>query len=159
LVFQSQSRILPNRAKFQPSRAKKIKGINFAFLVRIEPFQWVTLTPRALFCLLALCRIKIIAAMCNVEAAHLRRHELLGRVWRAASGKTADVFAQSALGHAFACGDLGDRHALVHEADEPNLALGLRSARSASRRNRAIAVGVAAASTAKRRPLLGGRNK
>jgi len=44
-----------------------------------------------------------------------------------------------APGHAFARRDLGDRHSAVQEAEDPQLALGLLSARRASRRKRPIA--------------------
>jgi hypothetical protein len=40
------SQILASSSKARP---KKIKGINFVFLVRIEPYQDVTPTPRAFF--------------------------------------------------------------------------------------------------------------
>ena len=64
LVFPSQTQIFPNLAKSDQARPKKIKGINFVFLVRIEPFQWVAPTPEALFSFLAASGgIKVITAM------------------------------------------------------------------------------------------------
>jgi hypothetical protein len=39
----------PNPAKADQRESKENPGINFDFLVRIEPFQWVTPTPRPFF--------------------------------------------------------------------------------------------------------------
>ena len=67
-----------------------------------------------------------------VEAAHLQRQKLGGRLGRAASEKRADISAHAALAHAVPRRNIGDRHAAVQEADDPHLALGLPSARRAS---------------------------
>jgi hypothetical protein len=48
-VLQSSIQVFPNLGQIQPSRAKIIKGKSFDFLRRIEPFQGVAATPRAIF--------------------------------------------------------------------------------------------------------------
>jgi hypothetical protein len=53
---KANPQILPNLAKSSQARAKKIRGINFVFLGRIELFQGVALTPKVLFSFLAFCR-------------------------------------------------------------------------------------------------------
>jgi hypothetical protein len=53
LVFQSQFQKSPNPAKPGQRKSKKNPWISFDFLCRIEPFQWVTPTPRAFFLFLA----------------------------------------------------------------------------------------------------------
>jgi hypothetical protein len=45
----SQIQIAPNPAKSSQAQAKKSKGINFVFLVRIQPFQELAPTPKAFF--------------------------------------------------------------------------------------------------------------
>jgi hypothetical protein len=50
-IRPSGTQIQPNLNNIQASWAKKIKGINFDFLVLIEPFQRLMATPRAIFSL------------------------------------------------------------------------------------------------------------
>jgi hypothetical protein len=45
----SRDRIWPNPAKLSQARPKESKGINFDFLVRIEPFQGLAPTPQGIF--------------------------------------------------------------------------------------------------------------
>jgi hypothetical protein len=48
-AFSKSAQILPSRAKFPLSRSKEKAWISLDSLVRFEPFQWLALTPQALF--------------------------------------------------------------------------------------------------------------